>query len=555
MDRTPGARGASVYLRIIVTILTLGMVLAACSGATDDDAVDTTTSTTTGDTTETTTGGGDTTTTAAAPDTTQSSEAETGGVLLVAVESEPTDLDPSRNTTLPDRNVTINVYNSLIEFDLDDFSLKPGLAKSWEFSADGLTLTLELEEGVMFHDGSEMTADDVAYTILQNADPENSRTGASLSLVEDVVAVDDYTVEVQLSSPDALIPETLVDVYVRPDGWEYESDNFIGTGPFKFVRWDRNQVIVLERNDNYWREGLPLLDEVHLVNVADEQTRVLQLQAGDVHMVNQPAFTSLESLQGTDGVEVVVPSNGAGLVYDIRFRVTAEPWDDVRVRQALNYALNREAYEQALFGIYTATSNPIAEDSPFFSAEAPVYTYDPDRARELLAEAGYPNGLDAGLFENHFELGLDFEVLSQLIQADAAAVGINMEIQNYDVATWVARYLDPESDYAIGLSNGAARPTPYDFVNHTWGKGRPAAQGHIDTMPDFLALLEETRTIDPSTTEFQENLKELQNIALTELPSIVVGNKALPVAIRDTVSGFQAHPNGFLVMEAVGLNG
>src|SRR5690606_31016140 len=127
----------------------------------------------------------------------------------------------------------------------------------------------------------------------------------------------------------------------------------------------------LERNEDYWREGLPLLDEVHLVNVADEQTRVLQLQAGDVHMVNQPAFTSLESLQGADGVEVVVPTNGAGLVYDIRFRVTAEPWDDVLVRQALNHALNREAYEQALFGVYTATSNPIAEDSPFFSEEAP----------------------------------------------------------------------------------------------------------------------------------------------------------------------------------------
>lgn len=540
--------GPSVYLRFIVTLLTLGLILAACSSGNEDGTEETTTTTAAGG--ETTT----TTTTADGSDTTEPEPAG-GGTMLIAVESEPTDLDPSKNTTLPDRNVTINVYNSLIEFNLDDFSLQPGLAKDWYFSDDGLTLTLELEEGVQFHDGSDMTAADVAYTILQNADPENSRTGASLSLVADAVAVDDYTVEVKLSAPDALIPETLVDVYVRPDGWTYEPDTFIGTGPFKFVRWDRNQVIVLERNENYWREGLPLLDEVQLINVADEQTRILQIQAGDVHMVNQPAFTSLETLAAADGVEIAVPTNGAGLVYDIRFRVTAEPWNDVLVRQALNYALNREAYETALFGVYTAVSNPIAEDSPFFSEEAPVYTYDPDRARELLAEAGYPDGLDAGAFENHFELGLDFEVLSQLIQSDAAAVGINMEIQNYDVATWVARYLDPESDYGIGLSNGAARPTPYDLVNHTWGKGRPAAQGHIETMPEFLQLLEDTRTLDPSSDQFRENLKELQTIALTELPSIVVGNKALPVAIRDTVTDFKAHPNGFLVMEAVGLAG
>ena len=551
MQQSRGARGASVYLRFIVTLLTLGLVLAACSSGEEDGAEDTTTTAAAGETTTTAASGGETTTTTEA----EAEPAGGGGTLMIAVESEPTDLDPSRNTTLPDRNVTINVFNSLIEFDLTDFSLKPGLAKSWTFSDDGLTLTLELEEGVLFHDGTEMTAADVAYTILQNADPENSRTGAALSLVEDAVAVDDYTVDVTLSAPDALIPETLVDVYVRQEGWEFESDVLIGTGPFKFVRWDRNQVIVLERNEDYWREGLPLLDEVHLLNIADNQTRVLRIQAGDVHMVNQPAFTALETLQGTDGIEIVVPTNGAGLVYDIRFRVTAEPWNDVLVRQALNYALDREAYAEALFGIYTATSNPIASDSPFFSEDAPVYEYNPDRARELLAEAGYPDGLDAGMFENHFELGLDFEVLSQLIQADAAAVGINMEIQNYDVATWVARYLDPESDYGIGLSNGAGRPTPYDLVNHTWGKGRPAAQGHIDTMPDFLQLLEDTRSLDPESPEFEANLEELQVIALTELPSIVVGNKALPVAVRDAVTGFQAHPNGFLVLESVGLAG
>lgn len=544
MREPRGTRGASAYLRFAAILLTLGLVATACSSSEGESSDETTT---------TAAAPGETTTTeAGSPDTT-APPAESGGVLYAAVSSEPTDLDPSKNTTLPDRNVTINVFNSLVELNLDDYTLNPGLAKSWEYSEDGLTLTLYLEEGVLFHDGTEMTANDVAYTIIQNKDPDVGRTSASLSLVEDVVVVDDYTVDVQLSAPDALIPETLTDVYVRQDGWVFETDVLVGTGPFKFVRWDRNQEIVLEKNEDYWREGLPLLDEVHLVNVSDNSARVLRIEAGEVQMINQPPFTSLEQLQANPEVNVVVPTNGVGLIYDLRMRLTAEPWDNKLVRQALNYALDRDAIATALFGIYTPVDNPIASDSPFFAEDAATYPYDPDKARELLAEAGYPDGLDAGEFLNHFELGLDFEVLSQLIQAQAEAVGIRMEIVNYDVATWVDKYVKTDSEYGIGLSNGAGRPTPYDLINHTWGKGRPAAQAWDDLYPDYFELLANTRGLDPTSAEFQANIKEAQVIMMEELPSIVVGNKALPTAVRDNVSGFQGHPSGFMIFEPVSL--
>jgi ABC-type transport system substrate-binding protein len=539
------------HLTWVAILVLVGMLAAACSG---DDTSDS-------DTTE---AGGDTTTTEAATDTTEGGDSEAtttteatasdgGGVLLVAAESEPTTLDPRANNTRPDRNVNINVYNSLIEFSLDDFSLQPGVAKSWEFSEDGLTITLELEEGVMFHDGREMTAEDVAHSIIENTDPDIApRTAAAMSLVTDAVVVDDYTVDIQLSAPDALLPETLVDVYVRPADWEMDSDNLIGTGPFKFVEWARNDKIVLERNEDYWRDGLPYLDRIEFIQVPDDQTRVLRLEAGEVDMVPQPPFTAVEQIEAA-GLNVVTPTDDAGLIYDIRFNVREEPWSDVRVRQALNYALDRDAISQALLGLYGNTSNPVSSSNACFSSEAPTYEYDPDRARELLAEAGYPDGVDGGEFMQHYELGIDFEVLSQVIQAQAAEVGIDLQLQNYDVATWVDIYLDPETGWKLGLSNGAARPTVYDLVNHTWGKGRPAAQGHDETMPDFLALLEETRALNPDSDEFCQNIQELQVIAMTELPSIVVGNKPLPVATSDVVVGFKAHPSGFIVAENVSL--
>ena len=537
------------FFRLFVLMVLMALLAAAC-GTSDDDAADTTTQTTAAPSDS---GDSVPATTTAATEPPEDGADHGGGVLLVAAESEPTTLDPRANNTRPDRNVNINVYNSLIEFDLDDFSLQPGVAKSWEFSDDGLTISLELEEGVMFHDGQEMTAADVVHSLLENTDPDIApRTASALSLVEDVVATGDYSVDIQLSAPDALLPETLVDVYVRPAEWEMDSDNLIGTGPFKFVQWDRNNRIVLERNENYWRAGLPDLDGIEFIQVPDDQTRVLRLEAGEVDMVPQPPFTFVEQLRDS-GFGIVIPTGGAGLIYDIRFNVREEPWSDVRVRQALNYALDREAIQTVMLGLYGPVSNPLPSDHACFSDEALTYPHDPEKARELLTEAGFPNGVDAGEFMQHFELGIDFEVLSQIIQAQAAEVGIRMEIQNYDVSTWVDRYLDDEIGWKVGLSNGAARPTPYDLINHTWGKGRPAAQGHDETMPDFLQLLQETRALDPESTEFCDNLKELQVIAMTELPSIVVGNKPLPVAVSDAVVGFKAHPSGFIVAENLEL--
>lgn len=478
-------------------------------------------------------------------------DARYGGTLVVAAPAEPDALNPARNRTEADRNITINVYNSLVEFDLDDFSLKPGLAKSWVYSADGLSITLELERGVRFHDGSEMTSADVVWTILDNADPDNPRTGAALTLVEDVVAVDDYTVQIKLSKPDALIPETLVDVYVRPNGWVQDPDNLIGTGPFRFVRWERNVGVFLERNPDYWREGLPFLDAVEFRVAADDQARILRLEAGEAQILPRPPFTSVETLRAS-GFNVVTAAQGAGAVYDIRFNVRTPPWNDVRVRQALNYALDRAAIERALLGLYAPIDNPVLPTSPFFNPDAPSYEFNQNRARQLLAEAGYPNGLDAGEFMQHYELGFDFEILSQLIQAQAAAVGIRMELANYDVATWVGKYLNPEG-WGIGLSNGLARPTPYDLVNHTWGKGRPGAQGHNETMPEFIELLATTRGFDPASREFMAGLKQAQVIAMTELPSIVVGTKPLPDALAPSVQGFKGHPSGFTILESVYL--
>jgi len=524
----------SLGRRVAATIFALGLVVSACGGA--DEAAEE----------------------PAAEPTAPQDEAEApaeddryGGTLVVAAPAEPDALDPARNRTEADRNITINVYNSLVEFNLDDYSLEPGLAKSWTYSDDGLTITLELEEGVLFHDGSEMTSADVVWTIKDNQNPDNPRTGAALSLVEDVVAVDDYTVELKLSAPDALIPETLVDVYVRPENWVQDPDNLIGTGPFRFIRWERNVGVFLERNDDYWREGLPYLDAIEFRTAADDQARILRLETGEAQILPRPPFPSIEGLRA-GGFEVVTAAQGAGAIYDIRFNVRNAPWDDVRVRQAFNYALDREAIEGALLGLYGNIDNPVLPTSPFFNPDAPSYEHDPERARELLAEAGYPDGLDAGEFMQHYELGFDFEVLSQLIQAQAAEVGIRLELANYDVATWVSKYLSPDG-WGVGLSNGLARPTPYDLVNHTWGKGRPGAQGHDETMPEFLELLATTRGYDPSSQEFMDGLKEAQVIAMTELPSIVVGTKPLPDALAPSVQGFKGHPSGFTVLHEVWL--
>lgn len=548
---------------LILAVLIAMFALAACSG--DDDATDATEAP--DDSTETTEAAPDTTegeteTTEAAPDTTEGAAETTeapdagsdryGGTLTIAQSADPDTLSPYIWGAQVTRNVLIQLYDTLVRNNLETYEIEPGLAESWEVSDDGLTWTFNLRE-TNFHDGRPFTAADAVWSMEQALDEAATRTAPLLSTVESVTAVDDRTLEITLSAPDNILLSTLLDVYITPDDADVDyQDGPVGTGPFKFVSWDRNQQITLERNDEYWMtdadgNSLPYLDEILVKPVPDGSVAALQLQNGESDIVGSVDFAQIEGLEAAGAVIPQLPEGVSSGFYDLRINTREGPLSDERVRQAISYALDRDAINVALLNQMTTTSNSIPESSPYFNPDATNFVpRDLDKAAELLAEAGYADGVDLGTMLTHPDIGFAYQVIGALVQAQLAEAGMTVEIEQVDVGTWVAQVFD-ERDFDMGQSGGLPKPNEYDLIAHLYAKTIGGATGWDEQNPAFYELLDEARSMaDPA--EYEAAIKELQAMMTLGQANVIIGGRAASTAHGANVQNMipDAQSNVFL---------
>lgn len=379
-----------IHLRSLAPLLaTMALVVAACGG--DDSGGDAGASATNA------TGGDTGSETTAPPD---SGDAATGGTIVVGLESETTGWLPGSHivTNYPAMTVANTFYDSLTKQDSDGL-VRPYLAETLESNDDLTEWTLTLREGVEFHDGTPLNADAIKSNFDNHLNAEGSNLLGVLQFVDNVDVVDELTVQYNLSSPDAAFP----DVLSGPAGWPFSptaidaqgaddySSNPVGTGPFKFVSWLRDGDLVVERNENYWQEGLPYLDGITFRVITDEEARFASLQSGDVdamQTLRQSAVRQVRELAEDSDFEshdFIGNLAGGQLI-----NTTTPPVDDVRVRRALAYAINQPAILDILGG---SDISPIAtqwysEESPWYSPRVAELwpTDDPDMARELLDE-------------------------------------------------------------------------------------------------------------------------------------------------------------------------
>lgn len=471
-----------------------------------------------------------------------------GGELVAAVNADPTSLHPWQYSSVVDRHVLVNLYDRLIDRSPVDFTLQPSIAKTWDVSKDGLTATLNIQDGVTFHDGSKLTSKDVVFSIEQAQDPAASRTSALLSAVETVEAKDPLTVVLTLSKPDIEIFNTLEDVFVAParSKADYNADP-IGSGPFEFVSWSPNNQVVLEKNDGYWRDARPYLDKVTFKVVPDQSTALLQLQSGQVDMMAEVSYAQTDQVT-KGGAALEVPRDKVpGGYYEIFVNTREKPWSDKRVRQALSYAIDRPKVKKVLPGIFTPASNPVPGNRDAFSdAAASFDAQNVAKAKQLLADAGHPNGFDAGELYVYSDAGADYGVLAQVIQDSAAKAGITMKIRTVDLATWADTVLAKEK-YGIALGGAVPKPTDYDYIAHTWGKALGAATGWQEQAPEFYRLLASART-QTDKAAYAADLKKLQDLGMDGQAMIVVGGRTVPVARRANVHGFVANAQNYLLL-------
>ena len=383
-----------------------------------------------------------------------------GGTLVMIVQPEPPTLASYLSTAGPIGQVTAKVYDGLVEY---DFDLKPipGLAESWTISPDGRTITFRLTRGVRFHDGKPFTSADVRFTVLEVLKKFHPFGASTFREVEAIDTPDDHTAIFRLKGPapylmmalsareSPMLPRHLfegTDIQNHP-----RANSPIGTGPFKFVEWQRGQYVRLDRNPDYWRPGRPYLDRIVARFIPDSATRAAAMERGEAHVAGLAAvyYSDVRRLEKLPHIETT--TRGYELLsalVELYFNAQRPPFDNPKVRQAVAYALDRKfVIDNIWFGFGKIATGPISSNftpAGWYTAEVKSYNAPngPELAQKLLDEAGHRRGPGGVRFEIVHDLtpyGEEWRRFGEYVQQSLERVGIKATLRYEDVPTWLRR--------------------------------------------------------------------------------------------------------------------
>jgi peptide/nickel transport system substrate-binding protein len=522
--------------RTLLTVLfALGLVASACSDGDDVDLGEDTDTTSS----ETDDAAGDD----SGDDSDSGTDDDTGdtnggdSILIAAQGAEPDRLDPHFTSAYASFQVLENVYDTLVQPG-DDLTMEPAIAESWEVSDDNLTWTFSIREGVVFHNGRDLVADDVVYSLDRIRTEEGTGAGWRLGSVDTITAPDDSTVVVTLTAPTpnllvslggykglAIVPSEIVD-----DGSIDTSP--VGTGPFRFVSQSADGGIVLERNSDYWRsdEGLPYLDGINFVAIPDPTVKLTNLEAGEVDWVDSVPPQSLSDLESSDSVDLQRVAGGD--YHYFALNQNKAPFDDVRVRQAIATAIDRaEIAEAAQFGAASANQTAIPAGSAWYYDYSPFGLADTDSAAALLDEAGVNDLTIEFLVSSDFP---ETVTQAQVISAELAEIGVAVDIADVDFNTWLERQGNGEFDAFMLSWIGNIDPDEFYYAQHH-STGNFNFQGYSN--PDVDALLDAAR-IETDQAARKGLYDQAAALIVDEASYIYLYNPQNVQAWTPSVSGF-----------------
>lgn len=356
--------------------------------------------------------------------------------VVVAVSSTLETLDPYDSSATLTHAVSKSFYEGLYSFD-KEMKLRPILAESYTVSDNGLEYTFKLKSGVMFHDGTPFNADAVKANFERVLDPNNALKRRNMfNIIAKIDVIDDLTVKMTLHKPYSPFINNLAHpsgVMISPSALKKHGKDIaytaVGTGPFKFVKWDHSGEIKVAKNQDYRIKGLPKVDTILWKPVIDSNTRSAVLQTGEAHFAFSIPFEQIKLLEKNKKLDVIsVPSL---LTRYIAINNTKKPFDDIRVRQALNYAINKEAVIKVAYSGYAEVADSVVANALAYSKATGPWPYDPKKAKELLKEAGYPDGFKTTLWAGYSNPTV-LKIL-QVLQQQLAQVGIKADLQMLEV--------------------------------------------------------------------------------------------------------------------------
>jgi peptide/nickel transport system substrate-binding protein len=491
------------------------------------------------------------------------------GVLVVGQVAEPQALDPHAVTAVNDFRILMNIYDGLVRYASGTLEVEPSLATSWDISDDGTVYTFSLREGVSFHDGSPFNAEAVVFNfdrMLVEDHPYHDTGPFPLSFffsaVQDVEALDDMTVQFTLNAPYAPFLSNLAyptGLIVSPAAVMEHGAEFgrhpSGTGAFVFEEWRANEAVVVTGNADYWG-GAPALEAVVFRPITDANTRVAEMLAGGIDMMVEVPPVALSEFGG-DGFQIV--EQAGPHVWFLILNALEGPFADVRVRQAANYAINKEAIvNDVLEGTAAVAAGPTPPAFAWaYNDELEPYPYDPDRARALLAEAGVENPEITFYVTEGGSGMLDPVAMGTAIQADLEAVGFDVTIETYEWNTFLGRVnpgLEGQADMAeMAWMTNDPDTLPYLALRTgAWPAEGGFNSGYYSN-PEVDALLEEARS---STDQDRraELYRQMQVIVQEDAPWVFVANWVQNAVTSDRVENFALEPSFFLLLHDVVKN-
>ena len=457
---------------------------------------------------------------------------------VVGITQEPGIFDPHTVVAAGDEEIIFNIYEGLVKFDKDG-KLNPCLATDYKISDDASVYTFTIRTGVKFHDGSDLDAKDVVYSLKRAAGLLESQDGTALvselDSIKDVKATDDGKVEVTLEAGNTELLSFFT-TGIIPEGYDNCQAAPVGTGPFKFESYNPGQSVILVKNENYWQSGLPYLDKVTFRVCADMDAGLTELASGSIDIF---PYLSADRARQLDSSKYNILSNGSNMVQIFALNNKVEPLNNLKVRQAINYAINRTDIISVTMdgaGVALTTAMSPAMGSYYDKSLDGTFKQDIEKAKSLMAEAGYENGFTItctvpSSYLIHVNTAVE-------LASELKAIGITLEIKQVDWATWLDTvYTNRQYETTvIALTSAYA---PYDVVSryqtNANGNFINYSNSEVDKLMSDIPLTADEKT---RTELYHKVLKHLTDDAC----SVYIQDPTTITAVSTRLEGYYVYP-------------
>jgi len=464
------------------------------------------------------------------PDASTGRKAE--NAVVVGISQELDSLDPHNAEYAGTREVLFNMFEGLVKA-TPTGDIEPAVASEYEVAEDGMNITFKLRDGIKFSDGTAVTADDVKYSIERYAGIQGEES--AFSDFKDIEILQDGSIKINLEKPNTEFIFELTCAILPASNDANINSNPIGTGPFKYSDYVPGSHLDVVKNEYYWQEGKPYLDKVTFKVVTDMDMAVMELNAGTLDILQYLTADQVSAI----GDNFNILEGNVNYVQGMFLNNAVEPFNNVKVRQALYYAVDRDLINDMIFGgkSHIIGTNMIPGASKYYNADTEkTYTCDPEKAKQLLAEAGYPNGFEFTItVPNNYA---PHESTAQIIVESLAAVGITAKINLVEFTTWYSEvYVDRNYEATVVAVDGRLAPFTFFIKNVSTGVNNFTNYNN----PEFDAIYK--KAVDSvDSDEKVKYYKQLQTILAEDAASIYVQDPSNLVAVNSQLEGYVFYP-------------